>query len=115
MTNKKQQNKILLNIYAVLDRPANSFGTPIFIPSEAEAVRVFAQAVNAPNTVLGLYPDDFVLCQLGTYDIILGRFENLPLPKQILAARVVLNSVPVAPAPESEQGGETGEGVESSD
>lgn len=86
MTNKKQQNKILLNIYAVLDRPANSFGTPVFLPSESEAVRVFAQAVNAENTVLGLYPDDFVLSQLGTYDLILGRFENLPLPKQILAA-----------------------------
>ena len=82
---------------------------------ESESVRVFAQAVNAENTVLGLYPDDFVLSQLGTYDLILGRFENLPLPKQILAARAVLNSVPVAPAPESEQGGETGEGVESND
>lgn len=115
MTNKKQQDKILLNIYAVLDRPANSFGTPIFLPNEAVAVRTFSQAVNAKNTLLGLYPDDFVLCHLGTYDQLLGRFENLSLPKQILAARAVLNSVPVAPAPESEQGGETGEGVESND
>lgn len=86
-------------VMAVLDKSAQVFGRPIFVRSQAEAVRSFEAQVLEPRpqdgytTPLSSHPQDFCLCQIGWFDDELGRFENLDIPLRLvegasIAARV---------------------------
>lgn len=62
-------------ILSILDTKANVFG-PIFLArSKGEALRTFDQIVNdkrGDGSLIALYPDDYVLHCLGTFDAFKG-------------------------------------------
>lgn len=57
-----------LFIYSIYDIKAEAFINPIFLPTEAMAVRVFQDSVDDPNHAFGRHPEDYTLYSLGLWE-----------------------------------------------
>ncbi|AXH77995.1 MAG: nonstructural protein [Microviridae sp.] len=58
-------------IFAVLDTAAETFGTPFFLGTNAEALRSFATEVNTGQpgqSAVATHPNDYHLYVIGEYD-----------------------------------------------
>lgn len=67
-----------LAIVAIKDLKTGTFMAPGHIHNVAAAVRDFETGINRPdeNSNLYMYPSDFELWKLGTWDDITGEFVN---------------------------------------
>lgn len=63
-------------VFSVYDTKAEIFGPPFFVNREGEAVRMFKDAANDPNTMVGRHPADYRLYCIGMWDDEQGTFEN---------------------------------------
>ena len=66
----------MLNVYALKDLKLDQFTTPFFAPSEKHAVRILVNSFGAESQ-LCLYPSDYELWQLASWDEVTGVFSNL--------------------------------------
>ena len=57
-----------MKVFSVLDVKANVFNRPNAHGTTAEALRNFAVLVNNKETLFNQFPDDFCLCELGSFD-----------------------------------------------
>ena len=65
-----------LVVVSIFDLAAQSYGRPVFIPSQGLAIRSFSDEVNKPDGGdLHNHPEDFVLYELGGFDDNTGRFN----------------------------------------
>lgn len=57
-------------IVSIRDRAADTFSTPIYVPTIGQAVRSFGDEINraSPDNNLYNHPEDFDLYHLGEYD-----------------------------------------------
>lgn len=67
-----------VQVFAIYDIKAKTFGQPIFQLTEGTARRAFSDLVNDPSTQFNKYPDDFTLFQIGTYDDNSGELISVP-------------------------------------
>lgn len=65
------------NLYAVHDLKANVYGLPFVAVNTQIATRSFARACNDPSCDVGMYPNDFNLQQLGSFDDESGEIEPI--------------------------------------
>lgn len=81
---------MILKMFAIRDRATDSFGNPMFLISEGQAVRSFTDEVNraAADNQLYQHPDDFDMYFLGTYDTGPGTF-NAVSPSMVVAGKSV--------------------------
>lgn len=67
-----------LGVYSVFDTAVSVFGTPFFAPTEASAIRSFVTLANDVNSTVHMYPQDFSLYYLGSYDSETGTIVSEP-------------------------------------
>lgn len=77
--------------YSVFDRVAETYNTPFFIPSQAQAKRTFSNIVIDGDSQLHKNPSDYALCEVGNFDDKTGVFYAYVSPLEILDADEVLN------------------------
>lgn len=70
-------------LVSILDLKAESYRFPQFYPSLGQAIRAFQTSANDPEIEIGRYPEDFVLCEMGTFDDKTGKMILNEHPKQI--------------------------------
>ncbi len=68
---------------SIYDEKAECFGQPFFVPAIGIAARHFTDAVHNPESMMGKYPGDFTLYQIGYWNNNDSKFENLTAPKFI--------------------------------
>lgn len=73
-------------IYAVYDKKAMFFGSPIAFDYLPQAVRVFENEVKVKDSQLNKYPEDFALYQIAEYDTEKGIIKSLDTPRHICDA-----------------------------
>lgn len=78
-------------IVAIRDIQADTFGRPIAVRTEGEAIRIFSDEVNnaQPNNVMYNHPEDFELHFLAYYSEDTGKFEGEQGPRQIITGKAV--------------------------
>ena len=59
---------MIIRIYAIHDKAAEAFGSPLFFQTDAMAERAFTQAINDDANQYGKSPEDFTLFCIGDYD-----------------------------------------------
>jgi hypothetical protein len=89
-----------LKMYSVYDTKSELFSSPHFLQSDGVAVRSFSTACDDPKTQLAMYPEDFSLYCVGTFNIESGNISPIQ-PKQLCNAAEFV-SKPVAPEVVSE-------------
>lgn len=68
---------MLKRTYCLFDRKANIYMNPLTFLNDDEAMRWFTTIVNAEETTnVSLYPQDFILVYLGTFDDESGKYAN---------------------------------------
>lgn len=81
-----------VQIFAVFDSKAQTFGQPFFCINENIALRSWREAVNDPATQFCKYPEDFSLFQLGEFNDQDASFKLLQAPLNLgLASLYKLN------------------------
>lgn len=75
-----------LQLFSIRDAKAGVFHRPFYKPNAAEAERDFATGVNDQKSTMFLYPEDFDLYYLGTYDEETGTGQFLETPQHIKKA-----------------------------
>jgi len=67
-----------MRIYSIYDTKAEQYGNPVFMRTDNEARRSFAQVAADPTTEIGKNPEDFLLYRLGTWDNEGGNIATEP-------------------------------------
>jgi len=71
---------MLSKVYAVYDSKTFTYGSPFLMKHIGDAVRAFTQIANDVTSQIGLYPEDYTLFELGTFDDQTAFFSILPNP-----------------------------------
>lgn len=75
-------------MYTVYDQKSESYSMPFFHLARGDALRAFTSAANdKEKSNIGLYPEDYDLFELGTYDERTGEFEIYEVKKHVAAAQ----------------------------
>jgi hypothetical protein len=82
---------MITQIFLVHDEKAEVFGQPIFFENSVQAMRSFAQVANDPNSTIHLYPEEFELLQVGTYNNQTGEIIQLEKPVFVTKAKSVID------------------------
>lgn len=79
-----------LEIFAVRDRATDQFGNPMFLISQGQALRSFADEINraAADNQMYMHPDDFDLYYLGQFETNDGLFTSVK-PEQVSIGKMV--------------------------
>jgi len=72
-------------VYAVFDTATETYMSPFFMKTEAEALRGFRDAASNPETPLGQHPADYHLFRIGEYTDHNGDLRSQP-PECIISA-----------------------------
>lgn len=83
---------MILQIMAIRDSKASLYQHFHTLRSKSEAIRSLQIAVNDPKNMIGQYPSDYELFQIGTIDDESGAVTPMQ-PKFITAAASLLNEV----------------------
>lgn len=87
----------MLKVFAVRDVKADAYGSLICVQTIGLATRAFRDACQAPQSQLGLYPEDYSLYELGTFDPVAGSLQGHKTPTYICSATEILAVRPVTP------------------
>lgn len=84
---------MILQIFAIRDSAAGSFGRPFFLPANGVATRSFMDEVNRPaqDNMMYQHPDDFELFHFGSFDDETGKFFIIE-PQSIMRGKDVVRS-----------------------
>lgn len=80
-------------LYAVYDSKVGAYGEMYTARSEGEALRIFADTVNHPETHWNKHPEDYCLFEMGEYDYTEGKINPHNTPKSIIKASSVIKPV----------------------
>lgn len=79
---------MLLKVFCILDVKANAYVSPMYFRRVEEAQRSFSISANDPKSDYFNYAEDYVLCEIGTYDDDTGLHSPLPAPVHVISAAV---------------------------
>lgn len=67
------------SVYVLQDVKAGGFTTPVVAVNDAMVCRVFGRLlVTDPQSLVALYPQDYLILHIGYYDGSTGKLEALP-------------------------------------
>lgn len=58
----------MLYMFSIYDSKSDTFQTPFFAQSNGTGVRMFHKLANDSDTIVGQYPSDFTLFEIGQFD-----------------------------------------------
>lgn len=64
---------IEVNVYSVFDSKAGVFSAPTVYPNEQTAVRAFTTAVRSADSQMFMFPEDFTLFLVGSWNVVEGK------------------------------------------
>jgi len=82
-------------MFAIYDEKAECYKPPFYLPTVGLAIRSFTDLCNTPETTINMYPSDFKLYKLGTFD------DNTGLIDQLIPAQLIGNASEYKTKPQS--------------
>lgn len=70
-------------IFSIKDHALDAYMRPWYAQSTGQAVRMFQDEINNPQSEMHKHPDDYDLYELGDWDEETAEFKNLGTPKQV--------------------------------
>jgi len=81
-------------MFAILDGKSGIYNQPWSAVSTGVALRMFSDIVNDPKTAISRHPEDYTICELGSFDDNTGTFEGLVSPKPLGNAASYIVHIP---------------------
>lgn len=76
-------SKLFMNLFTVYDVKKESYLPPFVMRTPAEAIRGFVTTLNDQKTDYCMYPQDFTLFHLGTFDDVTCEFDIYEAKKSL--------------------------------
>lgn len=76
----------MLKSYSVYCAAAKAFMTPFFVAHEEQAIRAMECEVMNPKSNISLYPEDYALYEIGTFNDATGELSELSTIKKVATA-----------------------------
>lgn len=73
----------MLKIFAVYDSKIKEFDKPFHCKTKGEALRSWQEVANDKNSIIGKWPQDFALFELGEYNPQTGALTNHTTPENL--------------------------------
>lgn len=75
------------NLYSILDVKANMYGPIISFENDMTAIRAFSEMLISgdKNSMLALYPTDYLLFCVGSFDQKTGIVNSVPAPQHVVS------------------------------
>lgn len=80
-----------MKLFSVHDIKAQTYLNPSVFRSSAEALRAFETTVKDEKSQFNMYPNDFSLVELGTWDSDEGQILPYDKPKHLIVASELIN------------------------
>lgn len=77
---------MVLKVYSIRDSKGEKYFPPFYKTTHGEAERDFTTAARDAKSTISLYPEDFDLYYLGTYDDESGKLSPLDAPQHMSKA-----------------------------
>lgn len=87
---------MMTEMFTVFDSAADAFLEPFFAPTVEVAIRMFRTLVNREDHQFHVYPEDYTLFHIGTFDGSRGLVDSLATPHSIGLAQTFLDRGPSA-------------------
>ena len=72
-----------LKIFSIYDVKAEAFNTPFFMHTNGQAIRGFTTEASNLESLIGKYPEDYSLFELGEFDDSNASITLLTAPKSL--------------------------------
>lgn len=72
-----------LKIFSIRDLKAGQYGQPFAFQNRGVAMRTFSNWCANPESFFSKFPSDFELFELGEFDLITGKYTELPTPDYV--------------------------------
>lgn len=79
-------------IYSVYDSKAEAFMQPFFMATNGQAIRAFTQEAENKESMIGKYPMDYTLFELGVFHDANAKIELLTAPTPLGSAQEYVTS-----------------------
>ncbi len=73
---KRRKKMEEINLYAIYDRKGDRYDTPFFTSTDLFAQRIFHLRMMEEKSFLKMWPEDFILFQIGHFNVITGTFTQ---------------------------------------
>lgn len=70
-----------LIMMTIHDSKAEAFIQPFYAATPAVGIRMFKQTCNDPSSNFAMFPGDYTLFEIGTFDCSTGKVEMLDVPE----------------------------------
>lgn len=75
-----------MKIYSIFDKKVGSYGPVMSFQNEVDAKRYFGACVVNSDTIVGMYPEDYVLTYVGEFDDESGCITADNMPTHVVEA-----------------------------
>jgi len=84
-------------MYSILDGKSGIYNQPFPAVSRGVALRMFTDLVNDQKTTIARHPEDYTICEVGSFEDTTGSFEShtVPIPLGNAASYIVHQATPV--------------------
>lgn len=66
-----------LKVFSIYDSKAEYYMTPFMCGTKGEALRIFSDAANDPQSFISKHPADYTLFEIAGFDRETGKYESL--------------------------------------
>lgn len=91
MLNVNKEKTGNINVYALFDSKALAFQKPIFVLNDQIAVRELKIAVNDKSNMIGMFPEDYTLFRIATFDEKSGNIEKLKTQQAVVSCKELVD------------------------
>ncbi|UPW40887.1 nonstructural protein [Sigmofec virus UA08Rod_6251] len=77
---------MITNLYSILDVKSGIYGPVISFHNDMTAIRSFTEMLIKPDgqSLLSLYPSDYILCCIGHFNQEAGVIDSIPAPLHVI-------------------------------
>lgn len=75
-----------MKIYSIFDKKVGAYGPVMSFQNEVDAKRYFGACVVNSDTIVGMYPEDYVLTYVGEFDDASGCITADNMPTHVVEA-----------------------------
>ena len=80
-------------MYCIFDAAANVFYDPMSYNLVTEALRVFEAILRSKDSNIGMFPQDYALYKIGSFNTISGALIPLKEPSRVVSATELLHRI----------------------
>jgi len=83
---------MIKSLYSIADQKSNIYLPPFLAHNDADAQRQLLTMMQKEQNMLSMYPEDYSLTKIGTFDDGVGLIDPLPIPQIVVNLKALIDT-----------------------